>query len=774
MEPEELAQLDFLNTELIENNDGSVDIEFGDDVQTETPRNYDHFNNIAEQLSDDDLDEIGRMVVDSFQSDKDTRSEWEQITLDCIDSLGLQIEEKSEPFEGACTATHPLILESVVKFQSKASNELLPASGPVKTKIIGMTNELIEKQSKRVKDDMNYHVQHVIEEFYSETEKALFFTAFIGNAFKKSYYDPTKLRVCNEFIFPDKIVVNNLAKSLKDAERISHWFYVNKRCMNDYMDNGYYIEYDDDELGQPGQPVCSEFEDRIREIQGISSESKMFDEVYTVIEQHRFLPIDANGKYNEDNKQLPYIVTVDLNSQKVLAIRRNWRQSDASQSRMDWFTHYQFVPTAGFHALGYAHLLGNLQKTLTLAMRSLADAGQFANLPAGFKNKTARIVGDNGPLAPGEFKDVEIPSTQKIADVFDVLPFKEPSTVLFSLMQELTAVGQKFADSTEQVIADSTNYGPVGTTMALLEASTRFFASAYKRCFQAQANEFKIISRLIYDYSNDQYEYFIDPEQQFSRSSDYDPNIIDIIPVADPNYSSQAQRISKAQIVLDTSLKFPDIHNRKQALKEFYKAFEIDDIDKLVPPEEKPEKREPLDDLYAMIRGMPTAAFKGQDHDSHIAVKTAWIQDPANGGNETMQQFQPMVLANIREHQFIKYLEEVGALEAQGMVVAEAAQRLARINQMAKEEQEQGSPAYMIAQAELIKAQTQRQKEDREAKQGTFKLGLDLLDHTAELEREVNRAREEGAKIDNDKVKMAIDLLKSGLQAAKSTNKDKK
>jgi hypothetical protein len=766
-------ELDFLDLETLgmnENDDGSLDIEFGPEYPEVDTSNLDWYDNIADVMDSDALDEIASDVIESFQADKDSRSDWEQMTADAVDNLGLVYDESSELFEGACTANHPLILESAVKFQSKVSNELLPSKGPCKTQIYGEKTEEKQKQAKRIRDDMNYELQHVMPEYYPETEKTLFMVALIGNGFKKTWYDPVKGRNCNELIV-DRLYVNNNASSLQSAERITHQYYINKRRMFDLIDSNYFLDYSGEDLGAPGHPEPDAFSDTIREIHGLASETDSYDEVYTIIEQHCYLQLDPKtGLIDETKPYKPYVVICDLGSQKILSIRRNWSENDIKAKRLEWFVHYQFVPTFGFYALGLAHLLGNLQKTLTITIRSLADAGQFANLPAGFKNKNARIVGDDGPLSPGTFKDVEIPGIKPIREMFEPLPFKEPSQVLFLLLQELTAVGQKFADSTEQVIADSTNYGPVGTTMALLEASTRFYAAVYKRQYLSQTEELKILSRLISDYGDDEYPYIVDSSQEFSRVEDYDSNVIDIIPVSDPNYSSQAQRISKAQAMLDTAMKDGggQNHNMREVYREVYLALEVEDIDRFLPPADKPQKLEPVEDILAMLSGKPIAAFKGQDHEAHIAVKSAWIQDPANGGSEANAQFHPIILANIREHTFQLYLEQMSALQAQeGLSQAAAAQRISRLNQIAQEEEQEGSPAHLLAKAEMIKAETSYQKEQREAGQDQFKLGVDLLQTAANIEREKNRAAEMNRKIDTDVIKIAADMLKTGMTEAK-------
>ena len=455
---------------------------------------------------------------------------------------------------------------------------------------------------------------------------------------------------------------------------------------------------------------------------------------------------------------------VDCQSKKVLSIKRNWRENDEKYQKLQWFTHYGFVPTAGFYNLGYAQLIGNLQKCLTVSMRSLVDAGQLANMQGGFKNSNASIVGDNGPIAPGEFKDIELPPlVTRIEEVFFPLPFKEPSAVLFNLFQKLEASGQKFADSTEQILADSTNYGPVGTTMALLEASTRFFASVYKRMFLAQAQELKIIARITAEYGTEFYDWNA-TEAQNLKKQDYNQTFIKIFPVADPNYSSQAQRLARVQAMLDTALKRPQDHDMKAVLIEFHKALGNENAEIYVPKPQEPQRMEPLQDIQMVIQGKPIAAFPNQEHQAHIAIKTAWMQNPMGGANEAMQQFLPAIQANIQEHLFLQYQTQVGALQAQGMSQVQAAERLNRLNQIAQEEAEKGSPASRLADAEIMKGQADLLKEQRESRNDDRNFGLKLLDTATKAEKEANRAVEKNRDQNLQEEKLALDLIKEGMK----------
>jgi hypothetical protein len=454
----------------------------------------------------------------------------------------------------------------------------------------------------------------------------------------------------------------------------------------------------------------------------------------------------------------PFIVTIDMESMSVLAIRRNWSPSDEdNRKRLDWITHYTFVPGPGFYALGFAHLLGNLQMTLTTTMRSLVDAGQFANLQGGFKAKGLRI-GNDDPIGPGEWREIES-YAQDLKDALYPIPYKEPSQTLFNLLEYMNGIGQKFADSTEQVVADSTNYGPVGTTMALLEASKKFHAAIHKRLFFAQEHELKVISRINYEFLPNENNFDIIGASKLIFREDFDPDVIDVIPVSDPNLSSQAQRISLAETQLHLATQHPQIHNMKEAYKNMYRAIGVEDIDRILPPDDEPVPSDPLTDILNAAKGKPIAAFPGQDHDAHMMVKGSWLQDPENGASIPMQTVAPLIMANIQEHQIMKYQEQLYSLDQRAsmdeQILAQNAQKLAHLNEIARQEEEQGSPAFILAQAEMKDANTREKAEERETAQAKLKGGLDILKTMADIEVQSD-------KLSLDTTRMANELIKTG------------
>ena len=462
--------------------DGGVIVDFSEEaVAMEASEDIaEWFGDMSELLEEDELNDIANDVIENYQSDKDSRAEWESMFESGFDLLGLKLEQGSEPFEGACTAVHPLLIESAVKFQSKASGELFPSSGPVKAQILGKSDTEKELQANRVQNFMNYQVTEQMPEYFDEFERMLFHLPIIGSAFKKLYYDATTKRPRSEFIPIDQFYVSYYATDLANADRYTHVIYRSPVEIARDINAGVYQDVD---LPTPSSNNITTFAEKMDTIIGLSPSSDN-DPQYVLLEQHCYLDIE------EEDIPLPYIVTVESQSRQILSIRRNYNQDDPNKEKIGHFVHYRFVPGFGFYGLGLIHFLGNLTMSATAAMRSLIDAGQFANLPGGFKAKGVRMVGDNEPIAPGEFKEVEATGID-LSKAIVPLPYKEPSSTLFQMLNFVATAGQKFADSTEQVISDAASYGPVGTTMALLEASSKFFSAIHKRLHKSQKDEFQ-------------------------------------------------------------------------------------------------------------------------------------------------------------------------------------------------------------------------------------------------------------------------------------------
>ncbi len=727
--------------------DGGITVDFNEeDVIMEASEDIaEWYGDISEMLEDAELDDIANDVLENFQSDKDSRADWESMFERGFDLLGLKLEQGSEPFEGACTAVHPLLIESAVKFQSKASGELFPSSGPVKAQILGKSNAEKELQANRVQNFMNYQVTEQMPEYFDEFERMLFHLPIIGSAFKKLYYDATTKRPKSEFIPIDQFYISYYATDLSNADRYTHVIYRSPVEIARDINAGVYQDID---LPTPSSNNITAFAEKMDTIIGLSPSSDS-DPQYVLLEQHCYLDIE------EDDIPLPYIVTVESQSRQILSIRRNYKQDDPNKEKINHFVHYRFVPGFGFYGLGLIHFLGNLTMSATAAMRSLIDAGQFANLPGGFKAKGVRIVGDNDPIAPGEFKEVEATGID-LSKAIVPLPYKEPSSTLFQMLNFVANAGQKFADSTEQVISDAASYGPVGTTMALLEASSKFFSAIHKRLHKAQKDEFRILARIDYDYLPKEYPYDVPYEDRSIFREDFDGRI-DIIPVSDPNIPSNAHRMMMANMALQMAQQSPPgMFNLEELNRTILNAANMPNVDQILPPKIEPKPLDPVSDIMAATKGVPIASFPGQNHDAHIQVKMAYLQDPMNGANPIMQRIGPILQANIQEHSIMKYQEQMNGMtdqlmqqapsdQAQNpavveMVMAQAAQQILNANQAMGQAQ---SPEQQLVSLEQAKVELEKQK-----------LQSDTMVQAAEMELKTKKLKLEEA----DQI---IDLLKT-------------
>ena len=686
--------------------DGGVTVDFTEtsvEMQPE-PDIEEWYGNMANDMEEEDLQDIASTVIDNYRADKDSRADWESMFERGFDLLGLKIEDTSEPFEGACTAVHPMLIESAVKFQSKAIQEMFPASGPVRTQILGKQTPERQQQSNRVKNFMNYQVTDQMPEYFDETERMLFHLPLIGSAFKKVYYDANLKRPVSEFIPIDQFYVSYYASNLNKADRYTHVIYRSPVDLAKDMRTGIYDEIDLPEASYPSPTSLSEKMDTIL---GLSPTDNS-DPQYTLLEQHCYLEID-------EEYALPYIVTVEEQSRTILSIRRNYKKEDKQQQKISHFVHYRFVPGFGFYGFGLMHFLGNLTMTATAAMRSLVDAGQFANLPGGFKAKGVRLVGDNEPISPGEFKEIEATGVD-LSKAIIPLPYKEPSSTLFQMLGFVTAAGQKFADSTEQIVSDAASYGPVGTTMALLEASSKFFSAIHKRLHKAQREEFKILARIDSEYLPMQYPYEVPYAEQSVFKKDFDGRV-DVIPVSDPNIPSNAHRMMLAQMALQMAQQSPPgMFNIEALNRTILNAANMPNIEQILPPKKEPQQMDPISDIMAATKGIPIKAFEGQNHDAHIQTKMAYLQDPMNGANPIMARIKPILEANIQEHSVMKYQEQISGVtkmagqqnpQAVEMAMAQAAQQVLNANQAMGMAQ---SPEQQMVSLEQAKVELEKEK----------------------------------------------------------------
>ncbi len=747
----------------VDPSDGGVIVDFSEEtIDMEASEDIaEWFGDMSELLEEDELNDIANDVIENYQSDKDSRAEWESMFESGFDLLGLKLEQGSEPFEGACTAVHPLLIESAVKFQSKASGELFPSSGPIKAQILGSSDTEKELQANRVQNFMNYQVTEQMPEYFDEFERMLFHLPIIGSAFKKLYYDATTKRPKSEFIPIDQFYVSYYATDLANADRYTHVIYRSPVEIARDINAGVYKPVD---LPTPASSNITTFAEKMDTIIGLSPSSDN-DPQYVLLEQHCYLDIEG------EDIPLPYIVTVESQSRQILSIRRNYKQDDPNKEKIEHFVHYRFVPGFGFYGLGLIHFLGNLTMSATAAMRSLIDAGQFANLPGGFKAKGVRMVGDNEPIAPGEFKEVEATGID-LSKAIVPLPYKEPSSTLFQMLNFVATAGQKFADSTEQVISDAASYGPVGTTMALLEASSKFFSAIHKRLHKSQKDEFRILARIDYDYLPTEYPYDVPYEDRSIFKQDFDGRV-DIIPVSDPNIPSNAHRMMMANMALQMAQQSPPgMFNLEELNRTILNAANMPNVDQILPPKIEPKPLDPVSDIMAATKGVPIAAFPGQNHDAHIQIKMAYLQDPMNGKNPIMQRIAPILQANIQEHSIMKYQEQMNGIteqmmqgvnpeEAQNpavveMVMAQAAQQILNANQAMGQAQ---SPEQQLVSLEQAKVELEKQKlesdtmvQAAEMELKTKKLKLEEADQIIDLLKTnaANSMKEEKAELDRD------------------------
>ena len=771
--------------------DGGVIVDFSeqeDIVEMEASEDIaEWYGDLSETLEEEDLTDIANDVIDNFQSDKESRAEWESMFERGFDLLGLKLEPGSEPFDGACTAVHPLLIESAVKFQSKASGELFPSNGPVKAQIIGQSSAEKETQANRVQNFMNYQLTEQMPEYFDEFERMLFHLPIIGSAFKKMYYDATSKRPRSEFIPIDQFYVSYYATDLMNADRYTHVIYRSPVEIARDMMAGV---YQDIELPEPTLSNITTFTEKMDTIIGVSPSSDN-DPQYVLLEQHCYLDIE------DDEVPLPYIVTVEQQSRQILSIRRNYKQDDPNKEKVNHFIHYRFVPGFGFYGLGLIHFLGNLTMSATAAMRSLIDAGQFANLPGGFKAKGVRMVGDNDPIAPGEFKEVEATGID-LSKAIVPLPYKEPSSTLFQMLNFVTAAGQKFADSTEQVISDAASYGPVGTTMALLEASSKFFTAIHKRLHKSQRDEFRILARIDYEYLPEEYPYDVPNEDRSIFKQDFDGRI-DIIPVSDPNIPSNAHRMMMANMALQMAQQSPPgMFNLEALNRTILNSTNMPNVDEILPPKIEPQQLDPVSDIMAVTKGVPIAAFPGQNHDAHIQVKMAYLQDPQNGANPVMQRIAPILQANIQEHSIMKYQEQMNGLTQQmiqqnpqmagdpssvEMVMAQAAQQIMNANQAMGQAQ---SPEQQLMKLEQAKVELEKQKlqsdtmvQAAEMELKTKKLKLEEADQIIDLLKAnaTNSMKEEKSTLDREskeKLKELDVMAKAAIEEFKITSENER
>ena len=627
------------------------------DIEPPEESDEDFDANLAEYISDSDLSTLANDLVDAYEEDLSSRKDWIQTYVDGLDLLGMKLEERTEPWAGACGVIHPLLSEAVVKFQSETIMETFPAAGPVKTKIIGKETQAKKEAADRVRDDMNYRLTEEMPEYRPEHERLLWGLGLSGNAFKKVYFDPALGRQVSNYVPAEDIVVPYGASSLRTAERVTHVMRKTENDVRRLQVDGFYRDVD---LGAPSNTI-EEVEKKIAEKMGFRA---VTDDRYRILEMHVDLDLpgyeDTDKKGEETGIALPYVVTIDKSSLHVLAIRRNWDPEDKLKNKRNHFVHYGYVPGFGFYCFGLIHLVGGFAKSGTSLLRQLVDAGTLSNLPGGLKSRGMRVKGDDTPIAPGEFRDVDVPSGS-IRDNILPLPYKEPSQVLMSLMNQVIEEGRRFANAGDLNVADMSGDGPVGTTLAILERTLKSMSAIQARVHYSMHEELRLLKDIIRDYTPEEYSYEPVDGTRRAKQSDYDQ--VDVIPVSDPNAATMGQKIAQFQAVLQLSQSAPQIYDMPYLHRQMIEVLGVKNANKLIPMEDDTRPRDPITENQNLLKMKPVKAFFYQDHQAHISVHMAMMQEPQMQQllqqNPQAPQIAASLAAHVAEHLGYEYRKQM-------------------------------------------------------------------------------------------------------------------
>jgi hypothetical protein len=749
------------------------------EIGKEEPSDEDFDANLAEYIDEKVLIEISGDLLSDYEDDVAARKDWIQTYVDGLELLGMKIEERSEPWEGACGVYHPLLSEALVKFQAETIMDTFPAAGPVKTQIIGADTQAKKEAAVRVQDDMNYQLTDVMKEFRPEHERMLWGLGLSGNAFKKVYYDPALGRQVSMFIPAEDIVVPYGASSLESSPRVTHVMRKTENEVRRLQVEGFYADV---ELGEPSSSL-DEVEKKIAEKMGFRA---ITDDRYKLLEMHVDLDLEGYEDTNKDGEftgiALPYVVTMEKGTGTILAIRRNWRPEDESKQKRNHFVHYGYVPGFGFYCFGLIHLVGAFAKSGTSLIRQLVDAGTLSNLPGGFKTRGLRIKGDDTPIAPGEFRDVDVPSGVMRDNILP-LPYKEPSQVLYSLLNTIVEEGRRFASAADMNISDMSANAPVGTTLAILERTLKVMSAVQARVHYSMKQELKLLKEIIRDYTPEDYSYEPVDGNRRAKQADYD--LVAVIPVSDPNAATMAQKIVQYQAVLQLAQGAPQIYNMPQLHRQMLEVLGIRNAQKLIPLEDDQVPEDPVSENMNALNNKPVKAFIYQDHQAHIATHQSFLQDPQTaaiiGQNPMANQIMGALQAHIAQHYGFQYRQqieqELGAplpykkddeenealpqeYEVQlSRLVAQASQQLLQKNQAAaaqqQAQQQQQDPIIQMQQQELqIKGQdVQRKAEKDKADIALENRRLDLEEQRMHINAELD-GNKAGAKMAYDKDKL--------------------
>ena len=757
--------------------------------------------NLAEDLDEKYMATLSSDLLEDFTNDLNSRKDWLETYVDGLELLGLKIEERSEPWEGACAVYHPLLSEALVKFQAETMMETFPAAGPVKTSIIGKeTDECIEA-AQRVQENMNYQLMDKMPEYRPEHERMLWGLGLAGNAFKKVYYDPTLERQVSIFVPAEDMVVPYGASNLETAERVTHVMRKTEQELHTLQHLGFYRDVD---LGEPNYDL-DEVEKKIAEQMGFDATN---DDRYKILEMNVNLDLEGYEDEDKDGKTgiaLPYIVTIDKGTQEVLAIRRNWKQEDSQQKRREHFVHYGYIPGFGFYCFGLIHLIGGFSKSGTMLLRQLVDAGTLSNLPGGFKARGLRIKGDDTPIGPAEWRDVDAPAGS-LRDNLMPLPYKEPSQVLAALMDKIIDEGRRFASAADMKVSDMSANSPVGSTLAILERTLKVMSAVNARIYYSMKKEFGLLKNIIADYTDPDYQYDPSTGTPGAKQEDYDK--VQLIPVADPNAATMAQKVVQYQAVMQMAQQNPDIYDLKELNKQMLEVLGVKNIGKLIPTDDDAKPLDPVSENMNMINGSPVKAFLFQDHKAHIEVHRAFRDDPLVremvGQNPKAPQMQAAMEAHIAEHIAFQYRleiekqlgvplpkeDEVMPENIQNQVArlsAGAAQKLLQLNQadaaQRKAQKLQEDPMIQMQQEEL-RMKVQKTQADIELDKAKLMLEQEKLSTNVQRDMILEKARIEsneqiagaqlGAKaVTDDKQIKAKELLEGAKMGVDVVQKNK-
>tara|TARA_R100001163_G_scaffold65656_1_gene63785 strand:- start:2142 stop:4613 length:2472 start_codon:yes stop_codon:yes gene_type:complete len=771
----------------IETEDGGMLIDF--DPQDEK-LDSDFGDNLATVIDETDLERIGSELIAAFQNDKDSRKDWEETYTKGLDQLGLKIEERTQPWNGACGVFHPMLSEAVIKFQSQAISEIFPASGPVKTKIVGKITEDKAKQAERVEDYMNYLLTYEMSEYRTETEKLLFSLPLAGSAFRKVYYDPNLGRPSGIFVPSEDVVVNYGASDLETCERATH---VMRKSFNEIRKmqvNGF---YKDIELPDPTNSY-SDIQEKYNELTG-ENVGDRYDQRHTLLEMQVNLDLPGfEDTFDGENTgiQLPYVVTIDYGSATILSIRRNYYEDDKQKQRRSHFVHYQYLPGLGFYGFGLVHMIGGLAKSATSLLRQLVDSGTLSNLPGGLKSRGLRIKGDDTPIMPGEFRDVDVPGGA-IKDNITFLPYKEPSQTLYSLLNTIVDEGRRFASISDMKVSDMNSQAPVGTTLALLERNMKVMSAVQARLHASMKREFEILVGIIKDFGNPSYPYDTDEEEDI-KSSDFDQRV-DVLPVSDPNAATMAQRIMQYQAAFQLATSAPEMYDLKELHRQMLEVLGIENVDDIIPEEGDIPPVDPVSAVQNLINNKPVKAYEFQDHDAHIQTVASAQDNPEIQQILSKTPNAPAILAAassyVNEHLTMKFRDQVEqemGIELPPLgeplpadvekriseLVAEAASRVTQKAMMEAEQQrineQMQDPLIQAKQAEVAVKEAEVQRK-AQADAARLQLAAQKQQDQKELEERRISSQEQiaGANIGQ---KIASDLLDSNLQNKKQAAKE--